>query len=489
MKTFHTDVTVSTGNLFRLERCGKYEEALAELRYIWEDTNSFPDLNGFAPREAAEILLRCGALFGYLGHNKQIPDSQERSKNLLTEARNRFFALYDIEKIAECENHLALAYWRSGELVEAETWIEESLSQNIPSASLIRLHSHIIKGLTQIPTKKYSEIIANLKSVEKEFLACGDYCLQGDFYNNYGLALKNTGEINGALKNLEAARYCFQKAGHLIYLGVVENNLAQLYKQVGRFAEAHKTIDSATRTFKQIKDRTREGFSLDTKAQIFFDEKKYREALKVVEKANFILAKSENAAYVVETYLSKAKILLYLESMTAAFLCLSDAVQIAKTRISEEKAAALVKEFEVLLKEKSAPVITRTFSEKEQGAEAEEERLELVLHPTIAHYQDFQGVWIKNTHLESFGLQKDSLAVVTRTEIKRGDLVAINEIATDSVMCGFYDSDFGLVCLEGIDEEPRLFDEQEIEILGKIVGVGKTDKNSKGKIEIKPLNL
>jgi hypothetical protein len=58
-------------------------------------------------------------------------------------------------------------------------------------------------------------------------------------------------------------------------------------------------------------------------------------------------------------------------------------------------------------------------------------------------------------------------------------------------MCGFYDfdADFGLVCLEGIGEEPRFFNEAEIEILGKIVGVGKTDKNSKGKIEVKPLNL
>ena len=78
---------------------------------------------------------------------------------------------------------------------------------------------------------------------------------------------------------------------------------------------------------------------------------------------------------------------------------------------------------------------------------------------------------------------------MAKSELKRGDLVAINEIATDSVLCGFYDSDFGLVCLEGIDEEPRLFDESEIEILGKIVGVGKSDKNSKGKINVEPINL
>ena len=80
---------------------------------------------------AAEIILRCGALIGFLGHNKQIPNSQEKSKNLLTEARKRFLDIYDVEKIAECENYLARAYWQTGELAEAEIWIDEALSRNL----------------------------------------------------------------------------------------------------------------------------------------------------------------------------------------------------------------------------------------------------------------------------------------------------------------------------------------------------------------------
>jgi tetratricopeptide (TPR) repeat protein len=282
MKTFHTDVTVSTGNLFKLERRGRYEEALAELRHIWEDINSFPEVEDFAPRPAADIILRCGALIGFLGHIKQIPNSQERSKNLLTEARSRFFDIYDVEKIAECENYLALAYWRTGELTEAETWVEESLSKHIPDSSHIRLHSHIIKCLIYIPAKKHFEIISNLKNLENKYLSCDDNCLKGDFYNHYGLALKNIGKTSKALEKLEQSRNFYQKAKHLIYLGAVENNLSQLYKVEKRFAEAHKTIDNSTKTFKQIKDRTREGFSLDTKAQIFLAEGKYSEALRTL---------------------------------------------------------------------------------------------------------------------------------------------------------------------------------------------------------------
>lgn len=487
MNTFHTDVTVSTGNLFKLERCGKYEEALAEIRHIWKDTNDFPDVDDFAPRAAAEIILRCGALIGFLGHNKQIPNSQEKSKNLLTEARNRFLDIYDVEKIAECENYLALAYLRAGEMVEAETWVEEAFSHSLDETSETWIYIHLTKSLIDISAGKYREIVENLKPLEKHFKKLGNYFLLGSFCTNLAVALRNLGKLPEALKYYESARFYHQRSGHRIYLGTIENNLAYIYKSQRRFKEAHQAIDNGVEIFKKVKDRTREGFSLDTKAQIFCDEGKYPEALKIIEKAIVILSKSENAGYLVETCLSKAKILLYLEDFTAGFMCLSDAVQLAKTKISEEKAKNLIKEFEATLKEKTAPKLNKIISEKETSGE----KLELILHPTIAHYQEIQGIWIKSSNLENFGLRKGALAVVTKAELKRGDLVAINEIATDSVICGFYDydSDFGLICLERIDAEPRLYNETEIEILGKIVGVGSSEKNPGGKIVVEPLNL
>ncbi len=485
MNTFHTDASVLIESLFKLERCGRYEEALAELRDIWEDTTAFPSVDDFASRTAAEIILRCGALIGFFGHIKQIPNSQEKSKNLLTEARKRFLDIYDVEKIAECENYLALAYWRNGELVEAETWIEEALSHSIDKTGDAWIYSNLTKAVIYIALARYNEVEKNLRQLEKHFQLYGSYFLQGSFCTNLAVTLRNLGRTTSALKYYESARFFHQKSDHKIYLGTIENNLAYLYKSQNRFIEAHQAIDNSVEIFKKVKDRTREGFSLDTKAAIYCDEGKYTEALKVVEKAIRILSRSENADYLVETYLSKAKILLYLDDLTKAFLCLSDATHIAKTKISEERAESLVKEFEAALKEKQSPTIKQNFTEKEIGGET----LELVLHASISHYQEYQGIWIKNSHLEKFGLRKGSLAVVTKDNIKRGDLVAIHEISTDSVMCGFYDSDFGLVCLEIVDGEPKLFNENEIEILGKIIGVGNSHKDSKGKIIVEPINL
>jgi tetratricopeptide (TPR) repeat protein len=485
MKIFHTEIAVLIGNLFKLERCGRYEDALAELQDIWEDTSKLPDVGEFPTPVAAEILLRCGVLIGFHGHLKQIPDSQENSKNLLTEARRQFETVNNLEKIAECNNYLALAYWRKGELVEAAAWVEETLSYNLNKVSDVWIYCNVIKSLLLNSNEKYEETLIHLKPLESYFQKLGSSFLYGSFCANLGIALKDTGRTSEALKYLELSRFLHQKSQHQIYLGVTENNLALLYKSVRLFDKAHKAIDNATKVFKNVKDLTREGFSFDTKAQIYFAEGEYTKALKIIEKGINILTKSENIALLVETYLTKAKILLYLDDLTAAFLCLSDAVQIAKTNISEERATTLVKEFEIALNEKNSPVINEVFTEKEIA----EEKIELILHPSIAHYEEFQGVWIKNSHLESFGLRKGSLAVVTKDKIKRGDLVAISENVDGSVLCGFYDADFGIVCLEGIGEEPRLFDENDITILGKIIGVGNAHNETSGKITVEPLKL
>jgi tetratricopeptide (TPR) repeat protein len=485
MKILHTQATVLLKKLFKFERCGKYDEALTELRDIWDDTTTFPNVEEFEPRAAAEIVLRCGSIIGFLGHNKQIPKAQEKSKNLLTEARNRFLDIYDVEKIAECENYLALAYWRTSELNEAESFIEEALSHNLTISNDTRIYSHLTKSLIFLSSGKYEEIVKDCAKLEDDFRKYGDAFLNGSFCTNLGIAYQELGKTSEALKNFELARYFHQKSRHQTYLGTVENNLAQLYKLVNRFAEAHKVVNNSTKIFKQIKDRTREGFSLDTKAQIYFAEGKYADALTLAEKSISILTKSENKAYLVESYLTKIKTLIYSDDFSAATFCLVDAVQLAKTQISENAAKDLIREFETTWKEKSSPVIEETFPEKE----AFTENLELLLPPSISHYTDFQGVWIKNNHLESVGLRKDSLAIVVQEKIKRGDLAAISEIANDSISCGFYDSGFGIVCLEGANSEVQLFDEKDIKILGKIVGVCKSEKSADGKMIVEPINL
>ena len=473
-----------THELFALERRGEFDQALNALRGIWEDTTEMPFIEGLDGRMSAEIYLRCGALIGFLGHIRQIPTSQERSKNLLTHARSVFLEIYDNEKIAECENYLALAYWRLGEFNEAESWVDESLSHELSPTSDTRLYSQVIRNLVRLSQKRFAEISLSFNELEQVFLEFGDDFLTGNFYMNFGVAARNLGDATAALKAHETARNHFVRSGNKIQVAMAENNLSHLYKHQRRFRDAHDAIDRASELFRDIGDRTREGFSYDTKALIYFDEGRFDAALEAVNRAITILGTSENFGYLTETITTKAKIQLHLDGFSTATLTLLEAVDLAKVRISEEAAHRLVRDFEQALEDRNAQ--SHVPSDRTGLASGD---MQLVLPPSIAHYKDYQGVWITNSDLEAYGLSRGSLAVVVPTSVKRGDLVAVMEIENESVSCGFYDSDFGIVCLEAGGSEPQLFDKSAIKVLGKIVGVCDADAASNGKVDVEPINI
>jgi tetratricopeptide (TPR) repeat protein len=472
--------------LFALERCGLFEHALLELRGVWDDTMVDPNVEGLDPRIAADIYLRCGALIGFLGHSRQIPSAQERSKNLLTKARSIFLELYQPEKLAECENYLALAYWRTGEINEAESWIDEAQSHELSDICDVRLYSHVIRSLVRLSQRRFAEVCDSFTGLRQSFLQHADNFLIGNFYMNFGIAARNIGDISASLDSHCRARDFFAKAGNKVQVAMSENNLSYLYKSERRFADAHSAIDRATDLFRQMGDRTREGFSLDSKALIFLDERRYEEALDAVDQGIAILRKSENYGYLTETIATKARIQLFSNDFSTATLTLLEAVELAKVRVSEDAAMRLIRDFEQSLEDRNS---SRGQKEPSDRVGLAPDDLKLILPPSIANYDDYQGIWISNSDLEPFGLSRGSLAVVVPDKIRRGDLVALVELSSDLVSCGFYDSDFGIVCLEAGGSEPQLFDKSDVKILGKIVGVCKAEKNSDGTLEVIPLDL
>ncbi|MEP6704132.1 MAG: hypothetical protein ABJB34_04950 [Acidobacteriota bacterium] len=472
--------------LFALERSGQFEQAMAELRGIWDDTTDEPRVQDLDARTSAEIYLRCGALIGFLGHSRQLPSAQDRSKNLLTRARSTFLEIYAPEKLAECENYLALAYWRTGEINEAESWIEEAQSHELSNTCDAWLYSQVIRSLVHLSQKRFAEISENFSVLRESFLENADNFLIGNFYMNFGIAARNIGDISNALESLCHAREFFGRAGNKVQVAMVENNLSYLYKSERRFVEAHEAIDRGTDLFRQVGDRTREGFSLDSKALIYLDEGRFQEALEIIEQGISILKKSENYGYLTESIATKAKIQLFSSDFSTSTLTLLEAVELAKIRVSEEAAMRLIREFEQALNDRNVGKDRRAGSARTELAADD---LRLILPTSISHYEDYQGIWISNSDLEQYGLERGSLAIVVPDKVRRGDLIALMELSRDLVSCGLYDCDFGIVCLEAAGSEPQLFDESDVRILGKIVGVCRSEKNADGTLEVSPLDL
>ena len=409
-----------------------------------------PALDGTSQEERAELLLRYGALIGFCGHVSQIASSQEQSKDLLTKAIAEFIDLGNEEKIAECENYIALAYQRVGELNESLVWLESSSQRNCSTTSGARLHSHLVRSLVDLEKKEFEKNIAFLSGLENAYLENGDPFLLGNFYTNLGVSLKDTGHFPQALRCLKLSRHYNRKAGHKIYQGTSENNLAEFYWLTGDFEKAHRAIDSATRIFRGINDKSREGFSYDTKANIFLAEGKLVNALRAIEKAIDILKRGENASFHAEAILTKAKALLYLDRFSDAIISLVDAVEIVRVKVGETAAKKRIEEFAAVLLEVSKPRAIKADTRSSAGG------LNLCSPRSLLTIHRIPGSGCTTRISTVLGLPKGSLAIVVDEEVTRGDLVAMEYPKTGAVRCGIFDREFGLVCLDNGDGEPAL---------------------------------
>src|SRR6266498_3523161 len=98
----------------QLEKAGEYEAACEALSEFWPQRDGPPKLNDLDEATRAEVLLRVGALSGWLGGADQNEGSQETAKNLITQSIDLFQHLGLSEQVAEARGDLALCYWSEG---------------------------------------------------------------------------------------------------------------------------------------------------------------------------------------------------------------------------------------------------------------------------------------------------------------------------------------------------------------------------------------
>ncbi len=465
--------------LSKLERSGRYAEALGLISDGWDDLSRVPETEHFDVEDAAEMRLRYGSLIGFYGHNEMIAGAQEHSRNILTSVREVFQELRNVEKIAECENLIALTYWRTGEYRETDLWLDIALDHNLPRTSLIRLQSFKVRSLNFLSLKKHEQNIAYCRSVEEDFRKFGDALLNASLCSNIGISLKDTGRSSEALTYFTLAKTYHEKSRHRIYLATVENNLALLHMNEGNFRLAHSSVDAAIGIYKKLKDKTREGSSLETKAQICLAENRPDAALNYTDRSIAVLRKSENQAYLAESLMTRSKTLLVLDNFQEAVISMMEAVDITRRQTGEKAARALIDEFQTALDPGKKPIKVNFVADPNE--------LELVIPASLSKYSEYSGVWINNSHLDDLGIPRGSLAVTVNEKVNRGDLVAAVERETGAVVCGYYDSDFGMVCLESGSGQPYLFDENAVTIKGKIVGVCRDGQNADGKMIVEPI--
>ena len=77
--------------------------------------------------------------------------------------------------------------------------------------------------------------------------------------------------------------------------------------------------------------------------------------------------------------------------------------------------------------------------------------------------------------------------MIVNTEVYSGDFVALVENGTDQVICGRIEKMLGLITIESQDMKPESFEENNVEILGKIVGFADPAERKDGKLKVTAL--
>src|SRR6266511_2198645 len=112
----------------RLEKVGEYEAAYEALSEFWPERDGPPRLDDLDDATRAMVLLRVGALSGWLGSTDQAPGSQETAKDLITRGIGILERLGRTRDAAEAHGDLALCYWREGSYDEARIHLANALN-------------------------------------------------------------------------------------------------------------------------------------------------------------------------------------------------------------------------------------------------------------------------------------------------------------------------------------------------------------------------
>jgi tetratricopeptide (TPR) repeat protein len=287
---------------------GQYEEAREVLCELWRGVGERPDVGGYPPEIAAEVLMQCGRLSRFLG-NAQAKDVQEKARDLLTEALHIFQSVNNRAKQSEAQCELGLCYFRSGAYDEARIVLNEALTDATPE---LQTRITIGKAILEIYIGRYEEA-QNILNEARPLFETASHTFKGMWHGHMGLVLRRLAQgriefLDKAIIEFTAAIYHYEQAGHERYCGSNLNNLAMLLYKLGRYQEAYEHLDKARRIFTRLKDAGNIAQVEATRAEALLAEERYEEAGQVIIGVVNTLEKSGEKAFLADALTIKATI-------------------------------------------------------------------------------------------------------------------------------------------------------------------------------------
>ena len=322
----------------KLETTGEYEAAYEALSEFWPDRSESPALENLDEATKAKVLLRVGALAGWLGGSTQTI-SQETAKNFITSSIEIFEAQGDTVGSAEAHKDLAICYWREGAFDEARIHLREALeSSGDNDRPELRAVILIWYGLVEADAGRLHEALRRYDEAAPLVEKVEDHWIKGTFHAQFGMAFRRLATpenredyFDRALIEYAAASFHFEQVGNVRALALLENNLGFLYFAIGRYSDAHEHLNRARSLFLQLKDLAAAVYVDETRARTFLAEGRLREAERMIKSAVKVLERGGQQALLAEALTTYGAITARMGNHTRATYLLQRAIVIAET--------------------------------------------------------------------------------------------------------------------------------------------------------------
>ena len=332
----------------RLEDSGEYETARELLQPFWPRVGESPDVAGLEQTAAAEVLLRAGALTGWLGNNAEVGGAQEVAKDIISRSVSLFEQAGLAGRADEARVELAYCYFREGGLDEARVLLQEALerlgdSDEVRAVALLRL------AVVEDAATKFNDSLKILINAASLFEASDNHSLKGRYHNHLAHALQNLGSTENradyfdrAIVEFTAAGFHFEQAHHTRYHAGVENNLGLLLHSLGRFEESHEHLNRARRLFGSLGDNIYTAQVDETRARVLLGQGRAVEAEEVARHAADVFERANTLNLLAEALTTRGKALARLGRTSEAHATFERAAPAAEQAGSLEVAGLAV---------------------------------------------------------------------------------------------------------------------------------------------------
>jgi len=322
----------------QLEKVGKYELAYEAVSEFWPDRNASPETEGLDDLHKAELLLRIGAIAGWLGSTDQTDSGQEIAKNIITRSIEIFERLRTEERVSEAWGDLALCYYREGAFDEARVQLRTALHLLPEGNNELKAILLIRAGIIEQRTRRLNDALQFYKQAEPLVEESEDDCLKGSYHFQYGLVLRRLSApenredyLDLALIEYTASSFHYERAGNELALARVELNLGYLFFKVTQYAKAHEHLNLARHLFLRLKDAATAAQVDDTRARTLLSQGRSSDAERIARQAVRVLERGGQQALLAESLTTQGVALARLGNQARARALLERAIKVAET--------------------------------------------------------------------------------------------------------------------------------------------------------------